>query len=98
MDEKTNWMSFSLDLIVTEELVEQFINQLYELEDKAVWVDSLERKFSGDQSKDFYEGLLAGYMASHSIAQQENTIGELLPKLGLIVAFIATKVSDLRAE
>ena len=98
MDEKTNSMPFLLDLVVTDELVEQFINQLYELEDKAVWVDPLESKFSGHHSKDFYEGLLAGYVASHSIARQENTIGELLPKLGLIVAFIATKVSDLRAE
>lgn len=98
MDEKTNGMPGSVDPVVTDELVAQFIEQLYDLDDKTVWVDPLERKFSGDHSKDFYEGLPAGYVMSHSFAQQENTIGELLPKLGLIVAFVATKVSNLRAE
>ena len=88
--------NFSIDPIVTDELVAEFEAQLDKLEDQAVELEILEGLFSGERSKEFYEGLLAGYATAFSVVLQSRTGGRTGQELGRIVAFVASKVSDLR--
>ena len=91
-------MPFSLDPIVTNELTAHMAAQLGEIENQAVIVEDLQRHFSGERSKEFYEGLLAGYTIAHTVMSESgsNPTPQALGKLGAIVAFVASRVLDLR--
>ena len=89
-------MKFSIDPVVTGELLSQFASQLDGLDDRDVVVARLEELFAGDRDREFYEGLLAGYANAFSVVDQSTTGGRPGKELGVIVAFVAAKLLRLR--
>ena len=85
---------FRIDPMVSDELVALFAEQLDNLEDRSVVIKILEGLYGGDKSSEYYEGLLAGYAnAFNTVIQSGRKPGD---ELGQIVAFVASKVSDIR--
>lgn len=89
-------MPFRIDPIITDELVLQFVEQLDKLEHKDVELAIMENLYSGERSTEFYEGLLAGYANAFNVVLQSKTGGRTGKELGRVVAFVASKVWELR--
>ena len=87
-------MKFSIDPVITDELVQQFAAQLEELDDRDVTTARIEKLFAGDRDKQFYEGLLTGYANAYYMVQHSG--GRTGPELGRVVVFVASKVRTLR--
>ena len=89
-------MPFRIDPVVTDELLLEFVEQLDKLEHRHAELAIMENLYSGERSKDFYEGLLAGYANAFSVVLQSRTGGRTGKELGRVVAFVASKVWKLR--
>ena len=89
-------IKFSIDPILAEALVLRFAEQLQQLDPSAE--ATMDKLFSGGHSRDYYEGLLAGYAVAHEVIQQSSTGGRTGNELPQIVAFVASKLKAQRAQ
>ena len=89
-------MRFSIDPVVTDELVSTMADQMEQSGNRETVTRQMEKLFAGDRSREDYEGLLAGYANAFSVVDQSPT-GRTGAELGPIVAFVASKVEALRA-
>ena len=89
---------FSIDLDIPDELLAEFAGQLDHLDDKQVLVDYLRQHFRGDKSNEFYEGLVAGYAAAHSILRENRDIEHAAQTLGRTLAFVSAEVLRHRIQ
>lgn len=87
---------FRIDPMVSDEMVAKCAEQLDNLEDRSVVIKILENLYGGDKRPEYYEGLLAGYANAFNTVLQSKTGGKPGKELGQIVAFVASKVSDIR--
>ena len=89
-------MGSTVDAAITDETLAQFVSE-YEALVAIVDAEMFDKGFAGDKSHDFYEGLLTGYANAFYLANMPRGGGaERDSALSMVVAFVASKVSDLR--
>ena len=91
---KFGFMSI-IDAQIDDEKIRQFASQLEHLGETAV--DTLRTDFTGEHSKEFYEGLLSGYATAYATML---TIGsERAAKyIGPVIAFLAREIQKRQTE
>ena len=89
-------MGLTIDAAITDEALADYVSEYEELV-AIVEAETFEGGFAGDESQDFYEGLLAGYANAYYLANLPRS-GRAEPDsaLSMVVLFVASKVSNLR--
>ena len=87
---------FTIDETIDDPRIAQFATQFEHI--PPAILTEFERSFNGDQSLDFYKGLLSGIANSYSTSNAMAPNTQHTEILGFLTAYVTRKYVDLQTE
>lgn len=86
-------MKFSIDTLLTSTIINEYAAQFDQI--PMDFVKQCDNHFKGNESKQFYKGLLTGFANSQNLVRQVDSNSISANSLGMIVCYVSKKYLDL---
>jgi len=86
-------MGFSIDTLPSASFISEYAAQFNQIPEG--FVKQCDEFFKGQESKEFYKGLLTGFANAQNLVKQIEVNSKSSNSLGMIVCYIAKKYMEL---
>jgi hypothetical protein len=86
-------MGYSIDTLPNSTFINEFAAQFDQI--PIGFVKQCDDCFKGNESKEFYKGLLTGFANAHNLVRQVDPNSNSINSLGMILCYVSKKYLDL---